>query len=626
MVKCAKEKEALLVNPVETLDTIRQHAKDKVESGNNAVASLSAAGGQPGRASVSVGSQSSSHIDAIKQESFSSSYLSLFPVTVDYCVTDIRFLSRREFLSFQDSSPRTANVPFLCLLPAETHSSRMAVAPVECLRIGSPYGRVLRRDGLLMMLLRRDWLLYKFEFFPLARARALEEGEYLPSAQGRVKIVLSTCSVPQPRLVFLDRLAGHAVEQRVKNFVRGLHKHKSGSPLSPLCQQGSHKSLTVRCMTDEMTLQGSEVQSGGILVLDATKGTEASNPTDLPTRQSRVPSEGYTHPVCNTCGRRHPGECRRAAGTCFKCGQAGHLQRDCKKNIGASSSGHADKKPDASGRVFALTQDQAANTSGEKFVWNEEQEKSFEELKQRLVFSPILTLPSGSGGFQIYSDALSTGSWGLKYETRVVGGLLRDYDTNIRYHPGKANVVADALSRKSGMIIKTAQKDDGEIWAIIQNIDQQTEFRVDDDGILWQGTKLCVPEDPTLREALMTEAHSSPFSIHPGSTKMLRLNLNVQVGYCKVEITCLKWDEISPMDVCYRVTRTQRKHDAIPGVVVDRLTKSDIFFFPIVSDRDPVSRLVLERFTESLVNRSPSPGKALEAPDTSEELRRPGIA
>ncbi|GJZ16563.1 putative reverse transcriptase domain-containing protein [Tanacetum coccineum] len=40
------------------------------------------------------------------------------------------------------------------------------------------------------------------------------------------------------------------------------------------------------------------------------------------------------------------------------------LQRDCKKILGASSSGHADKKPDASGRVFALTQDQAANTSG----------------------------------------------------------------------------------------------------------------------------------------------------------------------------------------------------------------------------------------------------------------------
>nr|GEX24207.1 putative reverse transcriptase domain-containing protein [Tanacetum cinerariifolium] len=42
---------------------------------------------------------------------------------------------------------------------------------------------------------------------------------------------------------------------------------------------------------------------------------------------------------------------------------------------------------------------------GENFVWNEEREKSFEELKQRLVSAPVLTLPSGSGGFQIYSDA-----------------------------------------------------------------------------------------------------------------------------------------------------------------------------------------------------------------------------
>nr|GFD22001.1 putative reverse transcriptase domain-containing protein [Tanacetum cinerariifolium] len=43
---------------------------------------------------------------------------------------------------------------------------------------------------------------------------------------------------------------------------------------------------------------------------------------------------------------------------------------------------------------------------GEKFAWNEEREKSFEELKQRLVSAPVLTLPSGSGRFQIYSDAV----------------------------------------------------------------------------------------------------------------------------------------------------------------------------------------------------------------------------
>nr|GFC58778.1 reverse transcriptase [Tanacetum cinerariifolium] len=46
---------------------------------------------------------------------------------------------------------------------------------------------------------------------------------------------------------------------------------------------------------------------------------------------------------------------------------------------------------------------------GEKFVWNEEREKSFEELKQRLDSAHVLTLPSGSGGFQIYSDASKKG-------------------------------------------------------------------------------------------------------------------------------------------------------------------------------------------------------------------------
>nr|GFD11360.1 RNA-directed DNA polymerase homolog [Tanacetum cinerariifolium] len=44
-----------------------------------------------------------------------------------------------------------------------------------------------------------------------------------------------------------------------------------------------------------------------------------------------------------------------------------------------------------------------------KSVWNEEREKSFEELKKSLVSTPVLTLPSGSGGFQIYSDASKKG-------------------------------------------------------------------------------------------------------------------------------------------------------------------------------------------------------------------------
>nr|GEW19500.1 DNA/RNA polymerases superfamily protein [Tanacetum cinerariifolium] len=103
---------------------------------------------------------------------------------------------------------------------------------------------------------------------------------------------------------------------------------------------------------------------------------------------------------------------------------------------------------------------------GEKFVWNEEQEKTFEELKKRLVSAPIFTLLSSSGGFQIYSDA-----------------------------------------SKKGLGYKSEE-------------DEQTNIQVDDDGVMWFGDRLCVPSDPTLREAVLSEAHSSPFSIHPGSTKM----------------------------------------------------------------------------------------------------------
>nr|GFA31016.1 putative reverse transcriptase domain-containing protein [Tanacetum cinerariifolium] len=94
------------------------------------------------------------------------------------------------------------------------------------------------------------------------------------------------------------------------------------------------------------------------------KGQQSNRSVNSCFQQSRGPSEGYSYPVCTTCGRRHPGECHRAAGTCFKGGQTGHLQKDCKKNTAASTSGQADKKPGASGRVFAITEDHATKTSG----------------------------------------------------------------------------------------------------------------------------------------------------------------------------------------------------------------------------------------------------------------------
>nr|GFB35817.1 hypothetical protein [Tanacetum cinerariifolium] len=108
---------------------------------------------------------------------------------------------------------------------------------------------------------------------------------------------------------------------------------------------------------------GHDQRNKGIPVMGMTRETRVSSPTDLPIL-SRGPSEGYFYPVCTTCGRRHPGECCRAAGTCFKCGQTGHMQKDCKEDTTASTSGLADKKLGVSGCVFAITEDHATKTSG----------------------------------------------------------------------------------------------------------------------------------------------------------------------------------------------------------------------------------------------------------------------
>ncbi|GJY78997.1 DNA helicase [Tanacetum coccineum] len=204
--------------------------------------------------------------------------------------------------------------------------------------------------------------------------------------------------------------------------------------------------------------------------------------------------------------------------------------------------------------------------------------------------------------------------------------LLKDYDANIQYHPGKANVVADAFSRKSyGSMsclitqpkivadlnrLKEAQKDDGELWAIMQNLEdgKQDEFRLDDHEVLWCGDRLCVPNNTKIQKALLSEAHSSPVSIHPGSTKMyqdlkqnfwwsgMKKDVAEFVAKCltcqqvkiehqrasgllqQLEIPVWKWEKIT-MDLVTGLPRTLRKNDAI-WVVVDRLTKS-AHFLPI---------------------------------------------
>ncbi|GJR58534.1 putative reverse transcriptase domain-containing protein [Tanacetum coccineum] len=84
------------------------------------------------------------------------------------------------------------------------------------------------------------------------------------------------------------------------------------------------------------------------------------------------------------------------------------------------------------------------------------EENAFQLIKQKLCSAPILALPEGSEDFVVYYDASHKGLGAvlmqrekeLNMRQRRWLELLSDYDCDIRYHPGKANVVADALSRK----------------------------------------------------------------------------------------------------------------------------------------------------------------------------------
>ncbi|GJR79477.1 putative reverse transcriptase domain-containing protein [Tanacetum coccineum] len=80
-----------------------------------------------------------------------------------------------------------------------------------------------------------------------------------------------------------------------------------------------------------------------------------------------------------------------------------------------------------------------------KYIWGEDQESAFQLLKQKLCEAPILGLPEGNDDVVVYCDAKREE---LNMRQRRWLELLADYDCEIRYHPGKANVIADALSRK----------------------------------------------------------------------------------------------------------------------------------------------------------------------------------
>ncbi|GJW56228.1 putative reverse transcriptase domain-containing protein, partial [Tanacetum coccineum] len=222
-----------------------------------------------------------------------------------------------------------------------------------------------------------------------------------------------------------------------------------------------------------------------------------------------------------------------------------------------------------------------------KFVWGDKQEAVFQTLKQKLCSAPILARLEGSEDFVAYCDdsikglgdvlmqrdkVIAYASRQLKIHEKnymthdlELGAvkelnmrqrrwleLLSDYDCEIRYHPGKVNVVADALSRKEQIKplrvralvmtigldlpkqILNAQtearkleniKNEDVGGMLVENLKDPEKFRTEKlepraDGTLCFNGKSWLPCYGDLRTVIMHESHKSKYSIHLGSDKM----------------------------------------------------------------------------------------------------------
>ncbi|GJV18827.1 putative reverse transcriptase domain-containing protein [Tanacetum coccineum] len=193
----------------------------------------------------------------------------------------------------------------------------------------------------------------------------------------------------------------------------------------------------------------------------------------------------------------------------------------------------------------------------------EEQENAFQTLKGKLCNAPVLALPNRPEDFVVYYDAsglrlgyvlmqrgkviayasrqlkihennytthdLELGAvvFALKIWRHYLYGiksLFSDYDCKIRYHSGKVNVVADALSKKER--VKPKRK----------GLDEMIEQR--SDGTLYYLDRIWVPLKADVRTLIMDEAHKSKYSVHLGANKVyydlrdrLRLSIRGHLAY-----------------------------------------------------------------------------------------------
>ncbi|GKA72403.1 putative reverse transcriptase domain-containing protein [Tanacetum coccineum] len=288
------------------------------------------------------------------------------------------------------------------------------------------------------------------------------------------------------------------------------------------------------------------------------------------------------------------------------------------------------------------------------FDWGEEQKRAFQTLKDKLCNAHVLALPDGPEDFVVYCDASGLGlgcvliqrgkviayvSRQLKiheknytihdlelgavvFALKILKILFRrwielfsDYDCEIRYHPGKANVVADALSRKERVKPKRVQAMNMTLQSSIKGLDEMIKRK--SDGELYYLDQIWVLLKGDVRTLMMNEAHKSKYSIYPGVDKMYYdLRDRYWWSRMKKDIAGIA------MDFVTKLPRTSSGHDTI-WVIVDQLTKS-AYFLPMREDykMDRLARMYLNEIVSRHAYHPQTDGQSKRIIQTLEDMLR----